>query len=101
MIGGAVTGRHLPTSPSELARMGAKVVAASPDLSRLSEAVSGRLLVAGRDAAIATAGYQIEVLTGRADAADDDAASPSTHRGPRHALVILPFHRPERSCDPS
>ncbi len=64
-VGGAVTGRQLPASATDLLRMGWKFVAASPELTRLRDAVRGRLLVAGRDAAIAAAGYQMEVLTGR------------------------------------
>ena len=65
VVGGAITGRRLPTSATELLRMGAKVVAASPDFARLSEAVRGPLLVAGRNAAIAAARHHMEVLTDR------------------------------------
>lgn len=63
VIGGAITGRRYPTSVADLLRMGARYVNASPELDRLKDGVRDRLLIAGRDAAIAIAGYQLEALT--------------------------------------
>jgi hypothetical protein len=82
LVGGAITGRRLPTSPTELLRMGAKVVAGSPELTRLSEAVRGQLWVAGRNAAIAAAGYQMEALTARLNARLELLENPDGSLGP-------------------
>jgi hypothetical protein len=81
LVGGAITGRRLPTSPPQLVRMGAKVVAASPELSRLGDAVRGRLLVAGREAALAAAGHRMDELTGRLSARLELLEAPPTPSG--------------------
>ena len=65
VVGGAITGRRLPTSATGLLRMGSRYVAASPELAPLRDAVRGQLLVAGRNAAIAAVGHQMELLTDR------------------------------------
>lgn len=97
VVGGAVTGRRLPTSPTQLLRMGAKVVAASPEFTRLSEAVRGRLLVAGRDAAIAAAGYQMELLTDRLTARLELLETPA--RPPRDVDVHVDADVVEPTAD--
>ena len=106
VIGGAVTGRRLPTSPTELFRVGAKVLAASPEWTRVSQAVRGRLLVAGRDAAIATVGYQIDVLTGRLAARLELLENPAAiARGVAGTAspspAVEPAHEPGRAIPPN
>ncbi|WP_147258882.1 hypothetical protein [Pseudonocardia hierapolitana] len=51
--------------PGELLSRGSKLVEASPELSRLVGEVRGRLLEAGKGAAVAVASRQVEALTDR------------------------------------
>lgn len=79
VVGGAVSGRRLPTSVADLLAMGWKVVAVSPEFVRLGDAVRAQLLPVGRAAAIAAAGRQIEALTARLAAQVDTLTiSPDT-----------------------
>ncbi|MDQ4117357.1 MAG: hypothetical protein M3235_10415, partial [Actinomycetota bacterium] len=63
MLGSALAGRRLDLSPSGLLSQGSKVVSASPELGKLSDAVRGRLLDAGKQAAVAAASNRLESLT--------------------------------------
>ena len=63
MLGGALAGRKLNLSPAELMSQDAKLASASPELGRLQSAVRGRLLEAGKDAAMAAASNRMESLT--------------------------------------
>lgn len=63
MLGGALAGRKLDLSPTDLLGKGAKMAAGSADVARLREAVSHRLLDAGRDAALSAAANRMESLT--------------------------------------
>ena len=55
MLGGALAGTKIPTDPAALLGQATKLVNASPELQRLDAAVRGRLMEAGKDAAIAVA----------------------------------------------
>ena len=64
MLGGMAAGRRAG-GPGELLSRGTKLVEASPELSRLVGEVRGRLLEAGKGAAVAIAARQVEALTDR------------------------------------
>jgi hypothetical protein len=64
MLGGIAAGRRVG-GPGELLSRGSKLVEASPELSRLVGQVQGRLLEAGKGAAVAVATRQVEALTDR------------------------------------
>jgi hypothetical protein len=64
MLGGMAAGRRAG-GPGELLSRGTKLVEASPELSRLVGEVRGRLLEAGKGAAVAVATRQVEALTDR------------------------------------
>jgi hypothetical protein len=59
MLGGMIAGRQAG-GPGELLAQGSKLVSSSPELSRLVGDVRGRLLDAGKDAALAVATRQVE-----------------------------------------
>lgn len=59
MLGGIIAGRRTG-GPGELLAQGSKLVSSSPELSRLVGDVRGRLLDAGKDAALAAATRQVE-----------------------------------------
>jgi hypothetical protein len=63
MLGGALAGTKIPTDPAALLGQETKLVNASPELQRLDAAVRGRLMEAGKDAAIAVASSRMEALT--------------------------------------
>jgi hypothetical protein len=56
---------RLPTSPSDLARHGAKVLGSSPELKTLAETVRGRLAETGKAALMSAATSQIDALSDR------------------------------------
>jgi len=62
LVAAGATGK-IGSSPGELLQQGAKMVGSSPELKGLTEDVKGRLLEAGKAAAVATAGRQIGSLT--------------------------------------
>lgn len=64
MLGGMAAGRKAG-GPGELLRTGSKLLSSSPELARLTEEVRGRLLEAGKGAALAVAARQVESLTDR------------------------------------
>jgi hypothetical protein len=64
MLAGMAAGRRAG-GPGELLKGGTKLLNASPELSRLTDVVRGRLLEAGKDAALAVATRQVESLTDR------------------------------------
>jgi hypothetical protein len=64
MLGGMAAGRKAG-GPGELLRTGSKLLNSSPELARLTEEVRGRLLEAGKGAALAVAARQVESLTDR------------------------------------
>ncbi|WP_224403158.1 hypothetical protein [Pseudonocardia sp. ICBG1034] len=63
MLGGALAGRKLNLTPAGVVSQASKVVAGSPELTRLSDAVRGRLFEAGKQAAVSAAGNRLEALT--------------------------------------
>ncbi len=63
MLGGALAGKKISTDPAALLGQATKLVNASPELQRLDAAVRGRLLEAGKDAALAVASSRMEALT--------------------------------------
>jgi hypothetical protein len=64
MLGGMAAGRRAG-GPGELLSRGTKLLETSPELSRLVGDVRGRLLDAGKGAALAVAARQVEALTDR------------------------------------
>jgi hypothetical protein len=64
MLGGMAAGRRAG-GPGELLKTGTKLLNSSPELSRLTDEVRGRLLEAGKSAALAVAARQVESLTDR------------------------------------
>jgi hypothetical protein len=64
MLGGMAAGRQAG-GPGELLKAGTKLLSSSPELSRLTDEVRGRLLEAGKGAALAVAARQVESLTDR------------------------------------
>jgi hypothetical protein len=64
MLGGMAAGRRAG-GPTELLAQGAKLLGQSPELTRLTEEIRGRLLEAGKGAAMAVATRQVESLTDR------------------------------------
>lgn len=75
LIGSAVTGRTLPTSPADLLRIGSALAADSAEFRRVRGAVRARLFPAGRAAVVAAAGHQLETLTARLSPPDDVLAA--------------------------
>src|ERR1700712_3875790 len=63
MLGGALAGKKISTDPAALLGQATKLVNASPELQKLDAAVRGRLLEAGKDAALAVASSRMEALT--------------------------------------
>jgi hypothetical protein len=64
MLAGMAAGRRAG-GPGELLKGGTKLLNASPELSRLTDVMRGRLLEAGKGAALAVATRQVESLTDR------------------------------------
>src|SRR5688500_4399331 len=64
MMAGMAAGRRAG-GPGGLLAQGEKLLSASPELSRLTDEVRGRLLDAGKGAALAIAARQVESLTDR------------------------------------
>lgn len=64
MLGGMAAGRKAG-GPGELLKSGTKLLNSSPELARLTDEVRGRLLEAGKGAALAVAARQVESLTER------------------------------------
>jgi len=64
MLGGMAAGRSAG-GPGELLSAGTKILSSSPELARLTDVVRGRLLEAGKGAALALATRQLESLTDR------------------------------------
>ena len=63
MVGGALMGKKIPTDPTQLLELAGSMVEKSPELQRLDTAVRGRLMEAGKDAALAVASSRMEALT--------------------------------------
>jgi hypothetical protein len=64
MLAGMAAGKRAG-GPAELLAQGQKLLTRSPELSRLSDEVRGRLIEAGKQAAVAVAARQVEALTDR------------------------------------
>jgi hypothetical protein len=64
MLGGMAAGRRAG-GPGELLAQGSKLLERSPELAALTDQVRGRLLDAGKGAAMAVAARQVESLTDR------------------------------------
>jgi hypothetical protein len=64
MLGGMAAGRQAG-GPGQLLAQGAKLLGQSPELTRLTDELRGRLLDAGKGAAVAIATRQVENLTER------------------------------------
>jgi hypothetical protein len=64
MLAGVAAGRQAG-GPGELLKGGTKLLAGRPELARLTDEVRGRLLEAGKAAAVAVATRQVENLTDR------------------------------------
>jgi hypothetical protein len=64
MLAGMAAGRQAG-GPGELLKSGTKLLGSTPELSRLTDQVRGRLLDAGKTAALAVATRQVESLTDR------------------------------------
>lgn len=64
MLAGMAAGRQAG-GPAALLGQGKNLLNASPELSRLSDVLTGRLLDAGKGAALAVATHQVESLTDR------------------------------------
>jgi hypothetical protein len=64
MVGGLAAGRKAG-GPGQLLAQGTKLIGQSPELTRLTDEVRGRLLDAGKAAALAVATRQVETLTER------------------------------------
>lgn len=64
MLGGLMAGRRVG-SPRQLLAQGAELLRGSPEFARLSEELRGRLLDAGKQAAVAVATQQVDSLTER------------------------------------
>jgi hypothetical protein len=64
MLAGMAAGRQVG-GPGELLKGGTKLLAGRPELARLTDEVRGRLLEAGKAAAVAAATRQVEALTDR------------------------------------
>src|SRR3954454_11215634 len=63
MLGGALAGKKISTNPAQLLGQASKLVQSSPELQKLDSAIRGRLLEAGKDAALAIASSRMEALT--------------------------------------
>ena len=63
MFGAALAGKKISTDPAQLLGQASKLIQASPELQKLDSAVRGRLLEAGKDAALAVASSRMEALT--------------------------------------
>lgn len=63
MLGSALAGKKISTNPADLLAQASKLIAASPELQRVDQAVRGRLLEAGKEAAMAAASSRMETLT--------------------------------------
>lgn len=64
MLGGMAAGRRAG-GPGQLLQEGTKLLGQSPELGRLTDEIRGRLLEAGKGAAVAVATRQVEALTDR------------------------------------
>jgi cobalamin biosynthesis protein CobT len=64
MVGGMAAGRRAG-GPGQLLAQGTKLLGQSPELGRLTDEVRGRLIEAGKGAAVAVATRQVEALTDR------------------------------------
>ena len=64
MIGGMAAGKKAG-GPGQLLAQGTKLLGQSPELTRLTDEIRGRLLDAGKAAAVAVATRQVEALTER------------------------------------
>ncbi|OLS98511.1 hypothetical protein BJF90_09380 [Pseudonocardia sp. CNS-004] len=64
MFAGMAAGRRAG-GPGELLKGGSKLLSASPELARLTDEVRGRLMEAGKTAALAVATRQVESITDR------------------------------------
>jgi hypothetical protein len=64
MVGGLAAGRKAG-GPGQLLAQGTKLLGQSPELTRLTDEIRGRLLDAGKAAAVAVATRQVEAITER------------------------------------
>ena len=64
MVGGLAAGKRAG-GPGQLLAQGTKLIGQSPELTRISDEVRGRLLDAGKAAAMAVATRQVEALSRR------------------------------------
>jgi hypothetical protein len=79
-LAGMAAGRETG-GPGALLGQGKKILGASPELSRLTDEVRGRLLEAGKGAALAVAARQVESLTERVAGRVEDSLGNLAERG--------------------
>src|SRR5262245_5401917 len=58
-VGGLLAGKRLNTSPRALVAQATEMIEKNPELARLSDQVRGRLMAAGREAAVAAASNRL------------------------------------------
>jgi len=80
MLAGTAAGREAG-GPAALLGQGKKIVDGSPELSRLVDEVRGRLLTAGKGAALSVAARQVESLTDRVAGRVESSLSNLAERG--------------------
>jgi hypothetical protein len=76
MLGGMAAGRSAG-GPGQLLAQGGRFIGQSEELTKLADEVRGRLLDAGKNAAVAVATRQVESLTDRVGRRVEDLAQPS------------------------
>jgi hypothetical protein len=98
MLGGMAAGRRAG-GPGELLSRGTKLVEASPELSRLVGEVRGRLIEAGKGAAVALATRQVEALTDRVGQRVESLASGGVPKRAKAAQEPAPERPAEDEYD--
>lgn len=101
MFAGMAAGRRAG-GPGELLKGGTKLLSSTPELARLTDQVRGRLLEAGKSAALAVAARQVESITdrvGRRVESLGDVEVPRQHRSEEAADE--PAERDEYDDEPS
>lgn len=84
MLGGMAAGRSAG-GPGGLLAQGARLIAGSPELSKLTDEIKARLLDAGKQAAVAAASRQIEGLTDRVTQRTTSLGEAAARRGRKTA----------------
>src|SRR4051794_15325574 len=120
-VGGLLAGKRIATDPRELVQQALGVIEKNPELSKLSDQVRGRLVDAGKEAAVAAASSQLNRVsdtirhrtdrimgvpgvTGRSEdghAEDSEGGEPSASGEERHSRLrrLRPHRRSERDSE--